>query len=228
MGGNSRYSEMASASRVPQPTVGSRAANSTSVSGRPGKAMPSSSTRSDSFGCASSTFATSRSGNTCLVSPRTNRHPRGAATHDDVVPAAGPESALIEIERSIDTAWMQAREDSPVRSDEEAAWLVLADPSRHPWRLVDAALATPSAASKGTPVLRPWWTRDARGAARMDRTDPGDMEGGRDGERRNAERPGDQFLRFPRHERITALSLRDGRCHPPPPACRVRMGGSVG
>jgi hypothetical protein len=56
------------------------------------------------------------------------------------VPVAGPESALIEIERSIDTAWVQARQDSPVRSDEEAARLVLADPSRHPWRLVDAAL----------------------------------------------------------------------------------------
>lgn len=74
--------------------------------------------------------------NSSIPSP----HHRGAVNHQGATPAAGPESALFEIERSMDEAWVQARQDSPGGSDEEAARLVVADPSRHQWRLVDAAL----------------------------------------------------------------------------------------
>ncbi len=49
--------------------------------------------------------------------------------------------ALAEVERSIDAAWEAERLAHPDEDDETTANRVLADPSAHPWRLVDAALA---------------------------------------------------------------------------------------
>ena len=53
-------------------------------------------------------------------------------------------AAIAGIELQIDAAWAQLRAEFPGAGDAELAELVLQDPSEHPWRLVDAALARTS------------------------------------------------------------------------------------
>jgi hypothetical protein len=50
-------------------------------------------------------------------------------------------AAIAAIESELDAAWARLRAEYPGGSDAELAELVLQDPSEHPWRLVDAALA---------------------------------------------------------------------------------------
>ncbi len=49
-------------------------------------------------------------------------------------------AARSEIEQSIEAAWLRYTADRPGKPDDDAAHDVLEDPSRHPWRLVDAAM----------------------------------------------------------------------------------------
>jgi hypothetical protein len=50
-------------------------------------------------------------------------------------------AAVAGVERELDAAWAQLRTEFPGAGDAELAELVLQDPSDHPWRLVDAAMA---------------------------------------------------------------------------------------
>jgi hypothetical protein len=50
-------------------------------------------------------------------------------------------AAIAGIEAEIDAVWAELRAEFPGAGDAELAELVLQDPSEHPWRLVDAAMA---------------------------------------------------------------------------------------
>ncbi len=50
-------------------------------------------------------------------------------------------AAVAGVEAEMDAAWAGLRAEFPGADDAELAELVLQDPSEHPWRLVDAALA---------------------------------------------------------------------------------------